>query len=233
MKKPWTEEQDAAVRQHYGTLTAGEIAKRLGRTTLAVVSRAGVLGLRNQNPWTQEEEDLLRERYSSAPMHELCAELNRTDIAIRGRASILGLKRRGSSPDVKERSRRHSEFMKARRQSGVRNPGVLPIGTTRMQGGKLYTKVADTADTRSNWVRAQRVVWEAAHGPIPDGHMVTFKDGNRLNLALENLELVSGTTHMARNTIARYPLPYQNAVKALGRFMAKLKRLEKDREKSK
>ena len=37
---------------------------------------------------------------------------------------------------------------------------------------------------------------------------------------------------MARITIARYPLPYQRAAKALGQFLAKLKRLEKEREKS-
>lgn len=37
------------------------------------------------------------------------------------------------------------------------------------------------------------VVWEAAHGPIPRGHKVAFKDGNHLNCTLENLELLTPT----------------------------------------
>lgn len=34
-----------------------------------------------------------------------------------------------------------------------------------------------------------RVVWEEAHGPVPAGFEVCFKDGNKDNCALENLEL--------------------------------------------
>lgn len=227
----WTAEDDEMLRRHHGELTGQEIALMLGRTPQAVFTRASVLGLSNKQPWTDEDASVLWRLYSSAPMHELCAALNRTPIAIRVRASKLGLKRE-ESPDIRERHRRHSEHMRRRAAAGARNSSLLPLGTTRPQGGKLFTKVADTGNPHVDWIRAQRVVWEAAHGPIPPGHLVTFKDRNPLNIALENLELISGTDHMARITIARYPRPYQRAAKALGQFLAKLKRLEKDREKS-
>lgn len=32
-----------------------------------------------------------------------------------------------------------------------------------------------------------RILWSAAHGPIPHGHQVMFKDGDKRNLALDNL----------------------------------------------
>ena len=46
-----------------------------------------------------------------------------------------------------------------------------------------------------------RVVWEQAHGPIPEGYLVKFKDGNRMNCSIDNLYLVSRADH-ARETMA-------------------------------
>jgi hypothetical protein len=34
-------------------------------------------------------------------------------------------------------------------------------------------------------------VWEAAHGPIPPGHIVIFLDGDKTNCDLSNLRLVT------------------------------------------
>lgn len=42
---------------------------------------------------------------------------------------------------------------------------------------------------------AHDVVWERVHGPIPDGHRVHHRDGDKQNNVIENLELVSHLTH--------------------------------------
>lgn len=34
-------------------------------------------------------------------------------------------------------------------------------------------------------------LWEMKHGPVPKGHALAFKDGNRLNCAVKNLMMVS------------------------------------------
>lgn len=39
-------------------------------------------------------------------------------------------------------------------------------------------------------VYLHRLVWEEANGPLPSQHVLTFRDGDRTNVALENLELV-------------------------------------------
>ena len=36
-----------------------------------------------------------------------------------------------------------------------------------------------------------RLIWEEANGVMPPGHNVTFKDGDRTNISLKNLMLVS------------------------------------------
>jgi hypothetical protein len=40
-------------------------------------------------------------------------------------------------------------------------------------------------------VLKHRYVWEQANGPIPDGHNIAFRDGNRQNCDLSNLYLIS------------------------------------------
>ena len=43
----------------------------------------------------------------------------------------------------------------------------------------------------------QKVLWEAENGQVPEGHCVIFLDGNKENMALENLRCIS------RGTLAR------------------------------
>ena len=37
--------------------------------------------------------------------------------------------------------------------------------------------LSDTGYAPRDWVSVQRLVWEAAHGPIPPGHRIAFKGG--------------------------------------------------------
>ena len=40
-----------------------------------------------------------------------------------------------------------------------------------------------------------RLIWEKAHGPIPPGHVMLFKDGDRTNVALDNLQCLPISQH--------------------------------------
>lgn len=42
----------------------------------------------------------------------------------------------------------------------------------------------------------QRIVWEKVYGPIPEGYVVIFLDGNKQNITIENLALVSREQHL-------------------------------------
>lgn len=50
--------------------------------------------------------------------------------------------------------------------------------------GYVYVKVRmrpSRPDCNDNFVAKHRLIWEEAHGPIPDGHVVIFKDGDTGN----------------------------------------------------
>jgi hypothetical protein len=68
-----------------------------------------------------------------------------------------------------------------------------PVGTERINGdGYIDVRIRNPSGKRwKNWKPKHRILWEKAHGKIPKGHVIIFADGNRLNLVLDNLMLVS------------------------------------------
>lgn len=56
--------------------------------------------------------------------------------------------------------------------------------------GYLWRKLGEGA---RDWRQEHILVWEAANGPLPEGAIVLFKDGNHENVALENLTLITRT----------------------------------------
>jgi hypothetical protein len=55
-----------------------------------------------------------------------------------------------------------------------------------------YIQVRDAKSGRKRKYRsAHTALWEAANGPVPEGHVIIFADGNRRNFALDNLLMVS------------------------------------------
>jgi hypothetical protein len=110
----------------------------------------------------------------------------------------------------------------------------LPVGTLKFNAdGYLRLKVSDipkngTGGNDKNWVFVHRKVWEDAHGPIPKGWRIWWKDGDHGNCALENLELVAGRDHMMRTSIhTLLPKPLAEAMAIRNAVMAQIGRIEK------
>lgn len=63
-----------------------------------------------------------------------------------------------------------------------------PVGSERVSvDGYVEVKVANSR----KWKAKHRIVWQNANGPIPKGHVIIFADGNRQNIKLDNLLLIS------------------------------------------
>lgn len=63
-----------------------------------------------------------------------------------------------------------------------------PVGTETVRSdGYTWVKVAEP----NKWREKHLIIWEAENGPVPKGYVVIFADGNRLNITLENLLLIS------------------------------------------
>lgn len=49
------------------------------------------------------------------------------------------------------------------------------------------------------WKRLHRVLWEQQNGPVPYGHRLVFRDGDKDNCAPSNMELITNAEMLARN----------------------------------
>lgn len=90
--------------------------------------------------------------------------------------------------------------------------------------------MADTGIKRDDWKAVHVLVWEEHNGPLPDGHIVIFRDGSRENFEPDNLLALTRAENMRRNSISRYGEDYRSAAIQLGWFKRKLNQLEKKHE---
>ena len=68
---------------------------------------------------------------------------------------------------------------------------VFPIWVNR----KGYPCICMTENGKEKAYLLHRVVWEQAHGPVPDGHDIHHLDLNKVNWHLDNLAVVERRTH--------------------------------------
>ncbi|MDR1272340.1 MAG: HNH endonuclease [Clostridiales Family XIII bacterium] len=96
------------------------------------------------------------------------------------------------------RSSSATEFQKGQ-MSGEANIMHREVGTDAMRAdGYLWRKIKDDTAPRTERYKAAHVcVWEEANGPVPEGYVILFLDGDRTNLDIRNLACVS------RSTLAR------------------------------
>lgn len=105
-------------------------------------------------------------------------------------------------------------------------PNRKPIGTERIckKDGFVLIKVAETDPNTgfpTRYKHKHRHVWEQKNGPVPDGMIIAFRDGNKLNCDPENLMLISRLELLLLNKHGYHEMPDELKPSVLG--LAKLK----------
>jgi len=108
---------------------------------------------------------------------------------------------------------------------GVAARRYCPIGTERLsKDGYLERKVSDGQPFHRRWRFVHVLVWEAAHGPVPAGHAIVFVNGDKTDIRLENLQLVTRADLMRHNSVHNYPAPIPQLVQLRGALNRKINR---------
>lgn len=75
-----------------------------------------------------------------------------------------------------------------------------PVGSERIHSnGYKERKMTDTGYPPDDWVAIHRLLWEEYNGPIQKNHFVNFIDGDKTNVVIENLIMVSRGEHAVIN----------------------------------
>lgn len=187
MHRPWTQRQLNYLSRHYADTPMAELKRRTGHCEKSIWQRAAVMGLHKSQEFMQE-----------------CGR--RT---ARHPNSIATRFKKGMTPwnkGMDERQMRSSDAIERCRKTQFK-PGniphnIKPVGYERVTDeGYVLIKVEEGRQL----VLKHRWVWQHAHGPIPAGHIIMFRDGNRLNCSLDNLELVSRQEAGRRRVLSETP----------------------------
>lgn len=113
----------------------------------------------------------------------------------------------------------------ARFRPGQKPANAVPVGTIRWNRSGYYR-----IKTATGWRVLQREVWGAANGPIPEGYVLIFLDGNSRNVTLNNLQLISRAANMR---LCRDDLRFDNPEQTrAGALISEIRVTARDKERN-
>ena len=113
-------------------------------------------------------------------------------------------------PTAREHPNCRRNLIKKGERRGVAVSLYKPIGTERItKCGYLERKVNDGLPARKRWRLIHLINWEAANGPLPEGHALKCLDGDRTNTDPANWKAVPRA--MLPRLAGRFGRDYDNA----------------------
>lgn len=167
--------------------------------------------------WTDEEKRFLREYVPAHTWEETTGELNRrfgcslSKDAVKAAGGRFGIrtgrtghftkghepanKGKKMSPDIYKKCA-PTMFYKGQPPRVHKPVGTIVVRENSNRNRKcVYEKVMEP----DVWREKHILEWERHHGPIPQGKMIRFADGNTLNTDISNLVMISHSQHAVMN----------------------------------
>lgn len=220
-RRPWPPADLATLRQRYPHEPTARIAADMGRTVRTVYGAAQRLGLR-------KSAEFFSAGHGSriAPGTNFGASGRYVKGLVPWNKGLKGFAPGGRSAETR--------FKPGRRPEEARN--YVPIGSHRItKDGILERKMTDDPSLvpARRWTPVARLVWEAAHGPIPAKHIVVFKPGMKTTeLALitaDRLECITRQENQRRNSQwARYPIEVARLIQIKGQITKQVNRIARE-----
>lgn len=213
-KRLWSRKDDAIMRKRYPHESTKAVAKLLRRSVASVYARADKLGLEK----TKE--------YLASPAACRLRRGDHVGAAFQYKKGHVPANKGTRRPGFAPGRMRETQFKK-----GEQGINTMPVGSTRLVDGYVYRKVSEIRNVpwTRNWVIEHRLIWEEANGPIPPGHALAFRNGDKTDIRLDNIECITKRELMARNTVHNLPKPLVQAIQLLGALNRQINKREKDR----
>lgn len=138
-------------------------------------------------------------------VHSTNQKANKIGLHYKGPA--LGRFKKGHIPPNKGRKMSPEQYEMLRNtmfKPGARPDNRVPIGQETIRSdGYTYVKVAEKV-----WRFKHILLWEKFFGPVPEGHIISFRDGNPQNFDVSNLECITRKESLSRNRFGAGPSEY-------------------------
>lgn len=153
--------------------------------------------------YTQEQIKFIHENAQGNSLEEIQELVNRRyniEVSVRSIQGIMyrnGIKNgmkgyttrfeNGQNPWNKDMKGIQTGGKETQFKKGNIPPTHKPIGSESVQEGYVWVKVAEP----NEWIKKHHLIWTKVNGTIPDGYVLRFADGNKMNVTLDNLFLTS------------------------------------------
>jgi len=176
---------------------------------------------------TESQKKYIKDHYLKTPIKQIARDLGYSSSLIRSRLkkwnliipkSILEERKRSTqrkpgdipfnkgkkietytSKESLEKIRK-TQFKKGNKPHNTKT-GIGHISKRRDNTGRYYLHIKIS---EGNWILYHRYLWEKENGKIPKGHIIAFVDQDTMNCSIDNLEMISYSENMRRNTSEFY-----------------------------
>lgn len=203
----WTPDEDKLLALIYPDTKTSTVAATIGVSTSQAYTRANFLGIRKSAAFLASQD--------SGRIRD--GELGQETRFQPGAAGLTKGMKFGSGHSA-------ATQFKAGLVQGRAAELAKPIGYECVRDGYLVRKINNDLPLHRRWRAVHLIEWEAIHGPVPDGHVLAFRDGNRMNRAADNLVLVSRGALLQRNSIHNYPPELADSMRLVGRIKREVRK---------
>lgn len=185
--RAYSEEETAYIKEVAVGRKNKEIAELVNkrfdtdRTALSIAAmktRSGIVSFPQKNkPYTEEQIEYIRQIATGRTNLEITKMYNKKFKEERSESGISSIRLKYDILTGND----------GRYKKGQISDKRKPIGSTRTsKEGYQDIKVLEGRG-KKNWDRLHKVIWEKKHGPVPEGHIIMFGDGDKSNLDVNNL----------------------------------------------
>lgn len=213
--RAWTAADDVTLIDRYPREPTSDVARDLGRTDRAVYMRAALHGLRKT------------EGYLASPSSGRTRHGDTRGLSARFKPEHTTWNRGVKGSTGNHPNCRKSQFRKGERK-GAAAHNYRPIGSELIdKDGTLLRKVSETGNRRRDWRPVHVLTWEDMRGPIPQGHIVVFRQGMKTTnaelITANRLEVITRAENMRRNSyLTRYPKEVADVIRLRGALNRKI-----------
>jgi hypothetical protein len=198
MRKYWTKKEAEELQRLYPTTTGKDLALRFGCNVQQIYNRANKMGL-------HKDLDFLHQYYRENFKGHQATQFKK------------GMKSWNKGQKGLQIGGVETQFKKGRLPHNTK-----PIGFRSYRDGYLVERV------EKGFEFVHKLIWKQHHGEIPKGLFVVFKDRNKNNICIENLEIIDRVEHIRRNHIQNLPQELKEVVHIKKSITRKINQIEKN-----
>jgi hypothetical protein len=207
-RKPWTDAEIWRLIALHASTGNAALARKFKRSHSSIVGMAQTLGLK-KSP----------EHLSSLPHKSGMVKAGEAYRYPKGHVPAnKGLRRPGYAPG----RMRETQFKKGGFPVN-RDPDFYVIGALRVNTNGYIDMRTSFRPAAAGWRALHTILWEDAHGSVPRGSCLRFRDGDPLNVELANIELIARADNMRRNSVHNLPPMLKSSIQLLGQLKRRIR----------